>query len=132
MLEILSLIVSGIEKFISNRQEMAIEKQKTAVAIEQNKQRLALDEETHNHEWEMASLANSDNFIRRASFFMFSAPFAIAIFAPESIHIYFSHSIATIPPFWQHTWVAINGSIWGISSLKNSIPAVFNALRMRS
>lgn len=115
--------------WLSNRQKLAFEKQKTKIVIEQNKQRLAKDRQQYNHEWEMANLADKDRLLRWTSFIMFSAPFVVAIFAPDHIQVYFQHSLKDIPSFWKDTFIAINGGIWGLSSLKNVVPGVIGAFR---
>lgn len=129
MLTIIKEIGGLFLKYIINKKELATEAQKTKMLIEQNKQRLAIDKQTYNHAWEMAALTNGDKFIRRLSFLMFSAPFIIAIFAPHHIHVYFEQTISVVPKFWQDTWMAINGGIWGISSLKDAIPGIIQSFK---
>lgn len=122
---IISSIVSIVMGWFDNKKE----EQKTKAAIEQNKQRLALEKESYNAEWEMAALANSDKWLRRISFCMFAGPLVIAIIAPGHVHNYFSYSLQAIPEWWVKTFVGINGSVWGISTLKNSITGIIGELK---
>ncbi len=115
--------------FFKNRHELAQEKFKTKVAIEQNRQRLAMAEETHNHEWEMASLKGTGKTLRFVSFAIFAGPFVVAIFSPEDVKNYFDVSMAAVPLWWQQTFIAIIGGIWGLSSLKNIVPAVVSIFK---
>lgn len=105
--------------------------QQTQLAVEQNKARLALDTESNNHNWEMAELTDADKWIRRISFAAFTAPFIIAAFAPGAVHTYFVTAIAVIPDWYKQTYMSITGAVWGISSLKNTIPQVLNTFRKR-
>jgi hypothetical protein len=60
---------------------------------------------------------------------MFTAPFVVAIFSPEQVQQYFDHAIKSVPEWWQKSYIAITGGIWGISSLKNVVPAVIAGVK---
>ena len=126
---IISSLIDWVGGWFKNKQELAKEKWKTKIEIEKNKQRLAIDSQSNNHEWEMANLTDKDKMLRWVSFILFSAPFIIALVAPEHVAIYFEKSIKTIPIWWQKTYMAMMGGIWGISSLKNSVPTLVNGMR---
>lgn len=90
----------------------------------ENKARLMRDTETNNHEWEMASLADKDRWLRRISFSMFSAPFIWALFDPTGVEVYFTIALSSVPEWWLELYGAMVGGVWGISALKNSMPAL--------
>jgi hypothetical protein len=104
-------------------------KQDLDLAELNNKQRLLLDTESNNHAWEMANLTDKDKWLRRISFVMFASPFIIAFFAPDQVRYYFEIAIANVPNWWTKTFMSITGGIWGISSLKNVLPAVVSGLK---
>jgi hypothetical protein len=128
-------IITGITDFVKTWYQGKLEKQRAQTQLDlaeyQNKARLMLDEQSNNHAWEMANLQDKDKWLRRISFFMFAAPFFVAIFFPEHIKIYFDTALADIPEWWQKTFVAINGAIWGLSSLKNVAPSVLDVFRKK-
>lgn len=120
--ELIGGITNLVVGWVNNKQEMQREKQKTELEVEKNKQRLAADQAEYNAEWEMAALQDKDKALRRLSFAMFSAPLVIAIFSPHHVQEYFSISLNSVPEWWVKSFVAINGAIWGITSLKNAVP----------
>ncbi len=93
-------------------------KRKIADAIAINKVKLALDENTNNAAWEMAQIEGKDKFLRRVSFFMLSAPFMVAIVAPQAVQDYFTVALAAMPEWYQYTYMSIVGAVWGISEFK--------------
>lgn len=114
-------LISLITGWFNGQLEVQKSKIETQKAAEANKARLLSDEQSNNHAWEMAELTGADKTIRRASFICFSAPFVVAIFAPESVKHYFDVAIASIPAWYKATYMSITGAIWGISSLKNPV-----------
>lgn len=125
--------VIGLAKgWFEGRKEESVAKRKLKLAELENKARLMLSTTENNHSWEMANLADKDKSLRRFSFLMFSAPFIVAIFFPHHVNVYFEHAIAAVPAWWQKTFMAINGGIWGISSLKNVIPGVVDFFKKKS
>ena len=122
LLSLGTTIVEGAKGYFTNRQKI-----KKAEA--ENKARLLQDQQTHNASWEMASLAASGKGLKWASFAMFSFPLAWAIFDPAGVATYFNESIDAIPAWWSQAWVAITGSIWGISVLKDAAPQMVGGIR---
>ncbi len=124
--EIISLLVGVIKNWIEGKQKLQQSKQETSIKAEENKQRLLEDTEKYNNAWEMAQLTDSDKGIRRVSFICFTAPFVVAIFAPNAVKNYFTTAIASIPDWYKATYMSITGAVWGISSLKNSVAQIIN------
>lgn len=122
-------VLKIVEDYVNGSRDLALAKQQTKMAAESNRQRLLLDKESHNHSWEMAELTNSDKWIRRISFAMFTGPFLIAIFSPESVNHYFTIGIASIPEWYKQTYMAITGAVWGISNLKNIVPSIVSVFK---
>lgn len=117
-----------VSNWIMGKQQIQQAVIQTKLAVEANRARLAMDIESHNSAWEMAELAASDKVLRRASFIMFTAPFLIAIFAPHAIATYFSVAITPIPDWYKETYMLITGAVWGVSSLKNPVSMIANAV----
>tara|TARA_Y100001956_G_C4097348_1_gene175918 strand:- start:393 stop:692 length:300 start_codon:yes stop_codon:yes gene_type:complete len=82
---------------------------------------LAQSEKDYNHAWELASLQDKDKLLRFISYFMFTSPILITVFSPEHGAKILSN-LESVPPWLVQSWVAINGAVWGIASLKNVIP----------
>ena len=62
---ILSPIIGGVRDYVQTGQEIK-------KAEKENRARLMRDKQSNNHDWEMASLADKDKWLRRISFSMFS------------------------------------------------------------
>lgn len=110
-------LISGVVDYVSTGQEIR-------KAEKENKARLMRDKASNNHEWEMASLADKDRWLRRISFAMFSAPFIWALFDPVGVETYFTIALSSVPEWWLELYGAMVGGVWGISALKNSMPAL--------
>jgi hypothetical protein len=115
---LLSAAVSIGKGFFDDYQLSRENKRDIAKAITENKIRLALNEQTNNQAWEMAQIEGKDKFLRRVSFFMLSAPFMVAIIAPESVNDYFTVALAAMPEWYQWLYMSIIGAVWGISEFK--------------
>ncbi|BAQ85479.1 Protein of unknown function (DUF3154) [uncultured Mediterranean phage uvMED] len=110
-------LIGGVVDYVSTGQEIR-------KAEKENKARLMRDKASNNHEWEMASLADKDRWLRRISFAMFSAPFIWALFDPVGVETYFTIALSSVPEWWLELYAAMIGGVWGISALKNSMPAL--------
>jgi hypothetical protein len=115
---LLSAAVSIGKGFFDDYQLSRENKRDIAKAITENKIRLALNEQVNNQAWEMAQIEGKDKFLRRVSFFMLSAPFMVAIIAPESVNDYFTVALAAMPEWYQWLYMSIIGAVWGISEFK--------------
>lgn len=116
------------KEYLKGRKKLKSAKLDMQLASMQNKARLLADHQSHNNSWEMAQLEDKDKWLRRFSFLAFSAPFIVAIFAPEQVALYFNEAISSVPMWWQKTYMAITGAIWGLSSLKNTVPGLLEGL----
>ena len=84
-----------------------------------NRTRLLLSKEEANHEWEMRSLETSPKVLKYFSFVMFSAPIVVTIVSP-TVGTELWNNLALVPDWFQGAWITINGTVWGISALKDS------------
>lgn len=126
LLTLLSPITSLIGNWMTNKQQLQQAVQQTALAAEQNKARLLLDTQSNNHAWEMAQITDSDRLMRRVCFFTFIFPFIYAAFDPHAVSNYFTIALSNIPDWYKQIFAGIVGGVWGISSLKNALPAILN------
>ncbi len=110
----------------NERQKSQIEMDK---AEAENTARLLRDKDAYNSAWEIATLRDKDKLLRRTSFVMFAAPLVLAIFDPSAVKEYFTIAIASMPDWWIKSFMAITGSIWGLSSLKNIIPSLLSSFK---
>jgi len=124
-------IISGISLLAKGWFNNKKAQQKTKLAIEENKARLAIEKQSNNAEWEMAALYNSDKWIKRISFIMFSLPFLIAIIFPKAVSEYFTTAISSMPSWYVDTYIAITGSVWGISTLKTPIQQIIGSFKKK-
>jgi len=126
--EFFSFISAPITQWLTNRGEIAKAKQKRNLAVINNQARLASDEQSNNHEWEMASLADKDKGLRYVSYSIFALPIIITVIMPAQGQAIFTN-LEFVPQWWVKTFIAINGGIWGIVELKNAAPQLINAIR---
>ena len=110
-------LVGGVVDYVRTGQEIK-------KAEKENRARLLRDTQSNNHDWEMASLADKDKWLRRISFGMFSAPFVWALFDPVGVETYFTIALSSVPEWWLELYGAMVGGVWGISALKNTMPAL--------
>ena len=114
-------LVGGVVDYVKTGQEIK-------KAEKENKARLMRDTASNNHEWEMASLRDKDRWLRRISFSMFSAPFIWALFDPVGVETYFTIALSSVPEWWLELFGAMVGGVWGVSALKNPMPALVNGV----
>ncbi|MGB1649388.1 MAG: hypothetical protein ACPHEP_00050 [Acidimicrobiales bacterium] len=118
---ILGPIVNGVKDYVMSEQEMK-------KAEKQNKARLLLDTNSNNHEWEMANLTDKDKWLRRVSFGIFVFPLVWAAFDPVAVQVYFQVALTVMPEWYVQIVLSMVGGIWGISVLKNSVPALIGGI----
>lgn len=128
MLEILSTIGGGLIQGVKGYFEVKQKKVEVQKAVEDNRARLALSEETNNSAWEMAQLTNSDAFLRRTCFVILMTPFVLAYFKPESVQKYFQTVLAVMPEWYITLVTTVIGAIWGISYARTAIPALLGPI----
>ncbi|MBO89541.1 MAG: hypothetical protein CMP14_08465 [Rickettsiales bacterium] len=118
---ILTPIVKGVKDYVMSEQEMK-------KAEKQNKARLLLDTQSNNHEWEMANLTDKDKWLRRISFAVFVFPMIWAAFDADAVKEYFEVALKVMPEWYIQIVLSMVGGIWGISVLKNSVPALIGGI----
>jgi hypothetical protein len=123
-----AFISAPITKWLENRGEKVAAEHKRDLAIIGNQARLAQSEKDYNHDWEMANLQDKDKGLRYLSYIMFTAPILIAVVSPENGKQIFAN-LEAVPSWLVQTWVALNGGVWGIASLKNVVPQFVGAFK---
>jgi hypothetical protein len=118
---ILGPIIGGVRDYVSTGQEIK-------KAEKENRARLLSDKQTHNSEWEMASLTDKDKWLRRGSFTMFAAPFFWALYDPAGVEQYFNVALSAMPEWYIQIFCSMVGGVWGISALKNTAPALIGGV----
>jgi len=125
---ILAVIAAPFQQWLKNRAEVAQAEHKREISVINNQARLAGDIETHNHQWEMASLNNKSAGLRYFSYAVFAMPIVVTVVSPANGKQIFDN-LALVPDWWTHTFIAINGAVWGIIELKNAAPQLISAIR---
>ena len=116
--------------FLKNRAEKTAAKHKLELNVLENKARLALAKHEANSEWEMAQLQDKDKILRWFSYTMFTAPIVITVISPEWGKQIFQN-LEYAPSWVVEVWIAMNGAVWGLSSLKNVVPSVVGSIRKK-
>ena len=114
---LLGPVIGGVKDYVMSEQEIK-------KAEKENRARLLRDEQSNNHDWEMANLTDKDRWLRRISFGMFSAPFFWALVDPVGVEQYFNVALSAMPEWYIQMYGAMVGGVWGISALKNTAPAL--------
>lgn len=128
MISVLTGLFGIGQQWLANRKEKQQAKHNRELAVINNQARLAQSEKDHNHAWEMASLQDKDKFLRVFSYFMFTSPILITIISPEHGGQIFTN-LEIVPNWLVQSWIAINGGVWGIASLKNVVPEFAHNLK---
>lgn len=128
-LDLLKPVTNVFTSWNDGRVKLKEKKMEVQQAILDNKARLARDENSNNHEWEMANLEDKDKWLRRISFTMFAAPFIWALFDPDGVKEYFDVALASMPEWYIQLFAAMVGGVWGFSALKNSIPSIVGGIK---
>lgn len=129
IIDLIKGAVGIVTDLVQSRREVQKAEQDRKLAMLENQARLLRDEQSNNSAWEMAQLADSDKFLRRVCFFIFSTPFIYAMVDPTAVQDYFRIALSAIPEWYIKTYMGIIGAVWGISSLKNSIPTLINVFK---
>lgn len=123
-----SLLIEPIKIWLTTRKEKQQAKAQRDIAVINNQARLASDEQSNNHDWEMANLADKDKGLRYISYSMISLPILITVLAPERGQAIFNN-LELVPDWWVQIFIAINGGVWGIVELKRAAPALISAVK---
>jgi hypothetical protein len=76
----------------------------------------------------MANLTDKDKWLRRISFGIFVFPLVWAAFDPVAVQAYFQVALTVMPEWYVQIVLSMVGGIWGISVLKNSVPALIGGI----
>lgn len=118
---VISALAAPVSTWLNRRAELKAAEHATALAIQENKTRLALSESEYNHQWEMAQLQNSSKVLKYASFSLFAGPVLLAMLAPwlkvDLTPMWVS--LESVPEYWRAGFTGITGAIWGIAQLKD-------------
>ena len=125
---IFGFISAPLTQYIKNRADKAQAKHNREMAVINNGARLARNKQSHNHEWEMEALRGKDRFLQWFSFSMLTGPILITMIKPERGAEIFTN-LESVPEWWVQIWVAVNGAIWGISSLKTVGPQIVQNIK---
>lgn len=119
-----SLLSTAADGIVDHfKDQRAIKKAET-----ENKIRLMQSEQSHNQDWEMASLRDKDKWLRRISFAIFIWPITpIAAIAPSWILKYYE-ALEAIPEWNLQLIMIMIGGIWGVAELKQSLPGIVGFL----
>lgn len=126
---LISPVTNTITTFNNNRTALKKADLDIKLAEKENRARLLRDENNNNHDWEMANLTDKDKWLRRMSFTMFALPFVWAFFDPSGVKEYFDVALHAMPAWYIKMFGGIVGGIWGISALKNSVPALIGGIK---
>lgn len=124
----LSSLINPVTAWIKNKQTENQAKHERNMKVIENQTRLASDVESHNHEWEMEALKNSDTFLRRFSFFFFISPIFLALIAPDYAATVYTRLNSV--PEWNIdiAWKMV-AAIWGLAELKRATPALIGGIK---
>lgn len=123
-----SWISKPITALINGVVEIKKAKHTRKLAVINNQARLATDEQSNNHEWEMANLQDKDNALRWCSFWLFALPIVITVISPEWGAKIFTN-LEIVPEWFVQTLIAMIGGIWGMTELKKAAPQFIAAIR---
>ena len=125
---ILGFLTEPVKGYFKNRKELKLAKHTRDLAVINNQARLAQDKQSNNHAWEMASLQDKDKFLRYLSFFLFTSPILIAVGSPETATELFER-LKEIPSWLLQIWFYMIAGVWGIASIKDSVPQIIASFR---
>ena len=123
ILELGDLALKGIVQHFQGKQQLD-------AAVTQNKIRLASNEQTYNHDWEMAQLKDSDWFTRRCTFILVVTPVVANVISPTwGTHIF--TAMATLPKWYSDTFTTILLATYGLHSIKNPLSSIIGAVKSK-
>lgn len=117
-LAIFNLLGGIATSFVTNWQAKQQNQRDIEKAVAENKIRLAQGAQTHNENWEMSVLEGRDNFLRRVSFLIWSAPMLYSAYDPQAAGRFFHDALGALPDWYIVGYLAISGAVWGLSELK--------------
>ena len=127
---ILGFISEPIKGYFKNRKELKLAEHTRNLAVINNQARLAQDKQSNNHAWEMASLQDKDKWLRYLSFFLFTSPVIVAVTSPETAAELFLR-LEDIPDWLLQIWFYMIAGVWGLASMKDSVPQIIASFRKK-
>ncbi len=125
----LGVVGSLVSALVGGVSDLFKDKRALKKAEVDNKIRLMQSEQSHNQDWEMASLQDKDKWLRRISFAIFIWPITpIAAIAPEWIIEYYA-ALKVIPEWNLQLIMIMIGGIWGVAELKQSLPGIVGFIK---
>lgn len=121
-------LFAPLTTWLENRGKLKQAELDRDLAVINNQAKLVQSGVDNNHNWEMQSLQDKDKTLRFFSYSMFTAPILITVISPEHGAAIFKN-LESVPPWLVQTWIAINGGVWGIASLKNIVPQFVTLLK---
>jgi len=128
---ILGFISKPVTQYIKNKGEIGKAKHVRDLAIIENQARLAMDQQSNNHAWEMESLKGNSQWLRIICFVQLALPLTITCIWPEQGREIFVN-LDVVPPWFVQLYMIVIGSIWGIHEFKSAAPQVIAAVLNRS
>jgi len=125
---IISALSAPVTEWLKSRREVKEAKHRRDLAVINNQARLAADAQSHNHDWEMASLNDKDKALRWFSFLLFTTPVLIVVIDPEQGTAIFER-LNLVPDWMLQIWFYMIAGVWGIASLKNAVPQIVAGFR---
>lgn len=128
MLEIIALLGGIFKDWLGGQQKLQLAQQDRDAAALETQARQIRDQNSANSAWEIAALADSDKWLRRISFAIFSYPLVWAAFDPNGVATYFKVALSSLPPWYFQTYMTITGVVWSVATLKNGLPSLVNGV----
>jgi hypothetical protein len=119
-----------VTQYLETRGEIKKAKHVRDLAIIDNQARLAQDEASHNHHWEMESLKGNSQWLRLICFVQLALPLTITCIWPDKGREIFIN-LEIVPAWFTQLYMIVIGSIWGIHEFKSAAPQVIGALLSR-
>lgn len=128
IIKILGILIKPFKSFFEKKKDIALAKHERDMAILKSQARIAQDKQSFDHAWEMASLQDKDKGLRYLSFLMFTSPILIAVASPEyGIELF--DRLELVPEWILQIWFYMIAGIWGIASLKDTVPQIIQSMR---
>ena len=120
-------IVSLIRTVVGGIKDHFEGKRKVKQAINENKIRLAQNQQDHNHDWEMKQLENA-GWKDDVLFYAFIAMFVWAGFDPEGSKEFFEN-LDSLPDWFVKIWFWIVASVLGVKKVGDYLPNMIGGIR---
>lgn len=131
IIKLFGALLSPFKSFFEKKKDIALAKHERDMAILQSQARIAQDKLAFDHAWEMASLQDKDKGLRYLSFIMFTSPILVAVVSPlHGVELF--DRLELVPDWILQIWFYMIAGIWGIASLKDTVPQIIQSMRRPS